>query len=428
MPMPIDRNGYIAVYTESRTLMPLGPCTTCGDVFFDNLSVRVTSGRLKEETHYYPFGLPMKGMGTDAGNNVLNRQKYQSNEYIKELGLNWMSFGARQYDPQLGRFLSIDPLADGQGQQIWSPYSAMGNAPESMIDPNGESVIDMQSMVMINGASPVWNESDAYADHNQGNGYEPPPDLEEMAAAGFEYLAEATQANSGNSGNENTVVAVFVNVVDGGSMTLANASTTDATKETGETTKSDGDQPNDGGGGKKGNTPGPFTTDEDLLTPREANARLTLSDAGYGFIMAWEDFRATKYDANPGKGDWTIGYGHKIKKGENFDGKTITQAEALALLRSDMPFFEDRVKRNISVALSQQQFDALVIFDMNVRGGLSRNTTITDAVNRNADMGTMQKIWYMYSSPNDPRIHQGVLNRRMDEFQIWQYRNYTRDY
>jgi RHS repeat-associated protein len=249
MPMPIDRNGYIAVYTESRTLMPLGPCTTCGDVFFDNLSVRVTSGRLKEETHYYPFGLPMKGMGTDAGNNVLNRQKYQSNEYIKELGLNWMSFGARQYDPQLGRFLSIDPLADGQGQQIWSPYSAMGNAPESMIDPNGESVIDMQSMVMINGASPVWNESDAYADHNQGNGYEPPPDLEEMAAAGFEYLAEATQANSGNSGNENTVVAVFVNVVDGGSMTLANASTTDATKETGETTKSDGDQQQNGGSG-----------------------------------------------------------------------------------------------------------------------------------------------------------------------------------
>jgi RHS repeat-associated protein len=117
--------------------MPLGPCTTCGDVFFDNLNVRVTSGKLKEETHYYPFGLPMKGMGTDVENPVLNRQKYQSNEYIKELGLNWMSFGERQYDPQLGRFLSVDPLADGHGQQIWSPYSAMGNAPESMIDPNG---------------------------------------------------------------------------------------------------------------------------------------------------------------------------------------------------------------------------------------------------------------------------------------------------
>jgi hypothetical protein len=159
----------------------------------------------------------------------------------------YRNFDVEQNNVQ--RFLSIDPLADGQGQQIWSPYSAMGNAPESMIDPNGESAIDMQSMVMINGASPVWNESDAYADHNQGNGYVPPPDLEEMAAAGFEYLAEATQDNAGNSGTENAVVAVFINVVDGGSMTLANASTTDATKETGETTKSDGDQQQNGGSG-----------------------------------------------------------------------------------------------------------------------------------------------------------------------------------
>jgi len=72
-----------------------------------------------------------------------NRHKYQGNEYIKDLGLNWMDFHARQYDPQIGRFLAIDPLADDGGQQVFSPYAAMGNAPESMVDPNGTLAFDV---------------------------------------------------------------------------------------------------------------------------------------------------------------------------------------------------------------------------------------------------------------------------------------------
>src|SRR5690606_12046278 len=49
----------------------------------------------------------------------------------------WMDFHARQYDPQIGRFLGVDPLADAGGQQVFSPYAAMGNNPVSMIDPLG---------------------------------------------------------------------------------------------------------------------------------------------------------------------------------------------------------------------------------------------------------------------------------------------------
>ena len=52
-----------------------------------------------------------------------------------------MDFHARQYDPQLGRFLGVDPLAASGGQDMFSPYAAMGNAPESMIDPNAVSPI-----------------------------------------------------------------------------------------------------------------------------------------------------------------------------------------------------------------------------------------------------------------------------------------------
>src|SRR5690606_36974140 len=82
-------------------------------------------------------------MGTAAPGSVENREKHQGNEYIKDLGLNWMAFGARQYDPQIGRFLGVDPLADYYGQDRYSPYAAMGNQPESMVDPNGLAYRDV---------------------------------------------------------------------------------------------------------------------------------------------------------------------------------------------------------------------------------------------------------------------------------------------
>jgi len=79
----------------------------------------------------------MGNIGSTAMGFTPNRKKHQSNEYIKDAGLNWMDFNFRQYDPQIGRFLSVDLLAAAQGQEIHSPYAAMGNEPEMMIDPNG---------------------------------------------------------------------------------------------------------------------------------------------------------------------------------------------------------------------------------------------------------------------------------------------------
>jgi RHS repeat-associated protein len=135
-PIKIPANGYLAVYLSNRSQVT--GCTGCGNVYFDQLQVRIQNGHLLEESHYYPFGLPMAGLSTETGSNTIRqRRKYQSNEYIKELGLNWMDFNARQYDPQLGRFLGVDPLAASGGQDMFSPYAAMGNAPESMVDPNG---------------------------------------------------------------------------------------------------------------------------------------------------------------------------------------------------------------------------------------------------------------------------------------------------
>ncbi|OYQ49735.1 hypothetical protein CHU92_00265, partial [Flavobacterium cyanobacteriorum] len=40
------------------------------------------------------------------------KYKYQEQEWQDELGLNMYDYGARNYDPALGRWHNIDPLAE----------------------------------------------------------------------------------------------------------------------------------------------------------------------------------------------------------------------------------------------------------------------------------------------------------------------------
>ncbi len=52
-----------------------------------------------------------------------------------DFDLGWMDFNARSYDPQLGRFLQVDPMAFLA--QDWTPYRFAFNNPISINDPSG---------------------------------------------------------------------------------------------------------------------------------------------------------------------------------------------------------------------------------------------------------------------------------------------------
>ena len=92
------------------------------------------STEIIEEKNYYPFGLEHKGY-----NNVVNGTehpyKYNGMEHQEELGLNMYDYGARNYDPAIGRWWQIDPLAEQMRR--FSPYNFAWNNPVYFIDPDG---------------------------------------------------------------------------------------------------------------------------------------------------------------------------------------------------------------------------------------------------------------------------------------------------
>ncbi|WP_142686752.1 DUF6443 domain-containing protein [Chitinophaga polysaccharea] len=112
--MVMDKSGFLYVYTSNESPQ---------DVFFDNVTVALASGPLLEETHYYPFGLTMAGISSNAlkgANYPENRKKYNGIEYTSELDLDIYDAQLRNLDPQIGRWNQIDPKIENM--EMWSPY------------------------------------------------------------------------------------------------------------------------------------------------------------------------------------------------------------------------------------------------------------------------------------------------------------------
>ncbi|MNX72044.1 hypothetical protein D3C86_1033810 [compost metagenome] len=128
-PTPMTEPGYVVVFVDNNSIGT--------DVWFDNVQVSHYSGQVLEEDHYYPFGLTI----SESSNNpaIPNQPfKYNGKELEKPFGLETYEYGARQYDPQIGKWKGIDPLADRY--LSISPFAYVANNPIMYIDPDGRKI------------------------------------------------------------------------------------------------------------------------------------------------------------------------------------------------------------------------------------------------------------------------------------------------
>ena len=120
----------------------------------------------------------------------------------------------------------------------------------------------------------------------------------------------------------------------------------------------------------------------------------------------------------------TIGYGHLIKKGEDFkDG--ISEDKATQLLRTDIAITENVVRNNVSAPIAQNQFDALVIFAFNIGTKNFINSTVLKYINnpnfQSPIYPDLESAWKAWNRSNGT-VSTGLINRRNAEWQMFKNR------
>ena len=92
-------------------------------------------GKICQSLDYYPFGTPY----SDGTAKKVNMQpyKYNGKELDRTHGLDTYDYGARQYDPVLAQWTSVDPMAEKYFP--YSPYEYCLNDPIKHVDIDGNS-------------------------------------------------------------------------------------------------------------------------------------------------------------------------------------------------------------------------------------------------------------------------------------------------
>jgi RHS repeat-associated protein len=118
----IQESGYMYIYLSNENDTPV-------EVYFDDFFVEHVQSPVVQVNGYYPYGLTAYSWIRESEQET--KVKFQGKELDEKTG--WYNFHARQYDPTTARWGVVDPAG-----QFASPYSAMGNNPVIMVDPNGE--------------------------------------------------------------------------------------------------------------------------------------------------------------------------------------------------------------------------------------------------------------------------------------------------
>jgi len=150
---------------------------------------------------------------------------------------------------------------------------------------------------------------------------------------------------------------------------------------------------------------------------------MKLSQRGIELLIELEDLRLEQYKCSAGKD--TIGVGHVITDpgyveidGERISVKDgITKEQAMKLLSNDLVAREAYLSTIIDVPLSQNQFDALLIFMFNVGAKAFYTSTLRRKLNEGDYAGVPEQLKRWNKSKG--KVVDGLVNRRNAEIRMW---------
>ena len=159
--------------TVSRTEGSAGTSYTYNYFKTDHLgSTRVmlsaVDGALQasQTTDYYPFGFSFENNNLNKNKYLFSGKEFQDGQVNGSM-LGWYDFGARFYDPVLGRWFNVDPVA-----RFANPYLYCVNNPVMSIDPDGRNpVVIIVALLVAGGTINVVANWDNIENFWQGLGF-----------------------------------------------------------------------------------------------------------------------------------------------------------------------------------------------------------------------------------------------------------------
>jgi len=121
----------------------------------NNRVVADEGGNIEQINHYYPYGGLMADIST---NSDAQPHKYNGKELDRMHGLDMYDYGARYYDAAIGRWPTMDALAE-KNPEI-SPYAYCIDNPVNAFDPDGRKIVFVNGYLGFGspkGGSTYWN-------------------------------------------------------------------------------------------------------------------------------------------------------------------------------------------------------------------------------------------------------------------------------